>query len=171
MKLEISYKNKRNWYVMKNIHCDHNNVPTKAAWCKKTHRKAKHPSISCSTSIQNFWEGLKALNDNKYHTRQFIGESNIWQICFIRSNWQILYWRFELPCLSSWVSSWLYGCVHIVINIGGFNIGEFCEKLPILLLANKSPCTVITLYTHYTITTSTCTCAYILPILPVPSHV
>ena len=34
----------------------------------------------------------------------------------VRSNWRILYWRFELPCLSSRVSSWLYGHVHIVNN-------------------------------------------------------
>ena len=34
----------------------------------------------------------------------------------VKSNWRILYWRFELPCLSSQVSSWLYGRVHIVIN-------------------------------------------------------
>ena len=45
---------------------------------------------------------------------------------FVRSNWRILYWRFELPCLSSRVSSWLYGHVHIVINIS-----EFSEKSPI----------------------------------------
>ena len=41
----------------------------------------------------------------------------------------------ELPCLSSRVSLsqalWLYGHVHIVINICNFNIGELSEKSPI----------------------------------------
>ena len=63
-----------------------------------------------------------------YRTRRFIGEANL----FERSNWRILYWRFELPCLSSQVSSWLYGCVHIVINYWQiYNIGKFSEKSPI----------------------------------------
>lgn len=60
----------------------------------------------------------------------------IWRIC-LRSNWQILYWQFELPRLFSRLEQWLYGCVHIIINIGDFNIVEFSEKLPI---TNLIPC-------------------------------
>ena len=55
----------------------------------------------------------------------------------VRSNWRILYWRFELPLLSSQVSSSLamalWAC-HVLINICNFNIGRFSEKLAI---ANK----------------------------------
>ena len=46
---------------------------------------------------------------------------------------KILYWRFELPCLSSHLELWLCGHVHIVINIG-----KFSEKLPIANI-NSSP--------------------------------
>ena len=58
----------------------------------------------------------------------------------MRSNWRILYWRFELPRLSSRVyEQWLCGRVHVVINsFGDFNIGEFSEKSPIANI-NSSP--------------------------------
>ena len=63
-----------------------------------------------------------------YCTRVFIGESNIWQICAIG--------RFYIGDLSYHVFlfeflQWLCGRVHVVINIGDFNIGEFSEKSPI----------------------------------------
>ena len=51
----------------------------------------------------------------------------------VRSNWQILYWRFELPWLSSRLKQWLCGHVHVVINIG-----KFSEKSPIANI-NSSP--------------------------------
>ena len=50
----------------------------------------------------------------------------------MRSNWWI-------PCFPSHLNLWLYGHVHIAINIGDFSIGEFLKKIPI---ANKSSCTV-----------------------------
>ena len=64
----------------------------------------------------------------------------------VRSNWWILYWRFELICLSSLLKQWL--CGHVVINIGDFNIGKFSEnrQSPILI-----PCQKIVLYSIYTI--------------------
>ena len=40
----------------------------------------------------------------------------------------------EFLCLELW----LYGHVHIVINIGNFNIGKFYEKSPITNI-NSSP--------------------------------
>ena len=78
----------------------------------------------------------RGLNSFRYRTRVFIGESNIWRICLVRSNWQILYWRFELLkflCLEQW----LCGRAHVVIN-GNFNVGEISGKLPIANI-NSSP--------------------------------
>ena len=39
----------------------------------------------------------------------------------MRSNWWI-------PCFPSHLKLWLYGHVHIAINIGDFSIGKFSKK-------------------------------------------
>ena len=56
----------------------------------------------------------------------------------VRSNWWILYGDLSYNVFLFEFLQWLCGHVHVVINIGDFNIGEFSEKSPIANI-NSSP--------------------------------
>ena len=94
--------------------------------------------------------GVKTGSHYNYCTKQFIGESNIRWIYL----WEAIgrfyignssYFIFLLKFLR--LELWLYGHVHIVINIDNFNIGKFSEKSPITNI-NSSPINRLVQY-HY----------------------